>query len=310
LTATLARPLSNMDVSLIIASRDRCGQLQRCLDAVACLQFERPWELIVVDNGSTDDTAQVIQRFRANAPLEVRYVLEPHPGLGNAHNAGVVVARGKIVAFTDDDCYPEPDFLSFTWSAFQDLSVGYITGRITLHDRSDHPITINESTTLVTFPGRSFLGIGAVAGANMAFRREVLLEVGGFDPLFGPGSLFNAEELDVASRASAAGWKGEYRPEVVVRHHHGRKAADAPRLLKSYAVGAGAHHMKLLLNGEFLWFLQSIYQLPRRYRFSGRMVAYEPVGAIKYAYHYLKAALCGKFGVTPGRIVRSCRTHS
>jgi hypothetical protein len=299
-----------MDVSLIIATRDRCQQLQRCLDAVIRLKFERPWEFIVVDNGSADETAQVIQKFRGSAPVKVCSVLQPQPGLGNAHNAGVAIARGKIVAFTDDDCYPEPDFLRCIWSAFQDSSVGYITGRIILHDRSDHPITINERTTLVTFPGRSFLGIGAVAGANMAFRREVLLEVGGFDPLFGPGSLFNAEELDAASRASAAGWRGEYRPDVVVRHHHGRKAADAPRLLKSYAIGAGAYHMKLLLNGEFLWFLQSIYQLPRRYRFSGRMIAYEPVGAIKYAYLCLKAALCGRFGMMPERIVRSCRTHS
>jgi hypothetical protein len=299
-----------MDVSLIIATRDRCQQLQRCLDAVIRLKFERPWELIVVDNGSTDETAQVIEKFRGSAPVKVRSVLQPQPGLGNAHNAGVAIALGKIVAFTDDDCYPEPDLLRCIWSAFQDSAVGYITGRIILHDRSDHPITINESTTPVTFPGRSFLGIGAVAGANMAFRREVLLEVGGFDPLFGPGSLFNAEELDAASRASAAGWRGEYRPDVVVRHHHGRKAADAPRLLKSYAIGAGAYHMKLLLNGEFLWFLQSIYQLPRRYRFSGRMIAYEPVGAIKYAYLCLKAALCGRFGMMPERIVRSCRTHS
>jgi glycosyltransferase involved in cell wall biosynthesis len=286
--------LRNMDLSLIICTRDRCQQLARCLQSVRELGFERSWELIIVDNGSSDGTAAIVEQFAATACVPVRYVYQPEPGLGNAHNAGVAIARGEILAFTDDDCYAASDFLHCVWYAFADPTVGYIGGRVMLHDAADHAITINESTTPLIFPPRSFINTGAVMGANMAFRREVLLAIGGFDPLFGPGAPFNAEDADAAARASALGWKGEYRPEVIVRHHHGRKASDAARMWKSYGIGIGAYHMKLLLQGhEVLWFLRSLYQARRRVKMSLVGVLWEPVGAAKYAYLYLTRSLRG-----------------
>jgi hypothetical protein len=248
--------------------------------------------LIVVDNGSSDDTAATVREFAARACFPVRYVFEPKPGLGNARNSGVAMAGGAIVAFTDDDCYPAPDFLARIWPAFADHSVGYITGRILLHDPTDERMTINESTKPLTFPAGSFIRSGAISGANLAFRRSVLVEIGGFDPLFGTGSLFSAEDLDAAGRASSLGWQGEYRPEVVVSHHHGRKAADIPRLVKSYGIGIGAYHMKLLLRERrFLWFARSIYYVRRRLRASVRSVLWEPVGGVMYGYIYLRQSL-------------------
>jgi hypothetical protein len=72
---------------------------------------------------------------------------------------------------------------------------------------------------------------------------------------------------------------------VIVSHHHGRKASDIPRLMKLYGMGAGAYHLKLLLNGrKFFWFAQSVYQVRRRSKFSCRMVLWEPVGVVKYGY--------------------------
>ncbi len=245
-----------------------------------------------MDNGSTDATAEVVKQFADKAPIPFRCIFELEPGLGNAHNAGIKTARGEILAFTDDDCYPETDFLRGIWCAFADPSIGYIAGRITLHDPADYPMTTIEATIPYTFRPRRLVSAGTFGGANMAFRRKVLVEIGGFDPLFGPGALFNAEDVDAAARASAIGWKGEYRPEVIVKHHHGRRAADIPRLLKSYGMGTGAYQMKLLLEGrEFLWFARSVYQARRRFRASRRSVLWEPVGALKYAYVYLTRTL-------------------
>jgi glycosyltransferase involved in cell wall biosynthesis len=278
-----------MDIALIICTRDRCKKLIRCLESVQRITFDRSWELIIVDNGSTDETAVIVSEFIKTTNVRTIYLFEPKPGKSTGLNTALSVAQGQLLAFTDDDCYPMPDFLSQVWSAFDDPSVGYIGGRIMLHDPADYPITINESMTPRTFPARSFVCAGCVQGANMAFRRRVLLDIGGFDPVFGPGAMFPAaEEIEAVSRASAMGWKGEYRPEVVVRHHHGRNAADAAALWKWYAMGVGAFHMKMLLRGhQFLWFARSVHQLRWRYKTSRTFLLWELMGAAKYGYIFL-----------------------
>ena len=131
----------------------------------------------------------------------------------------------------------------------------------------------------------------------MAFRRCVLLEIGGFDPLMGPGASFvAAEDLDVAGRASARGWEGRYCPEVTVRHHHGRKASDVPGQFKSYGLGLGAYHVKLFLRGhEFRWFAQILYQAPRRYKQSRRMFFWEVIGAAKYSCSWFTGRSASNF---------------
>ena len=290
--------VSRIDISLIICSRDRHRQLAGCLESVRRITSDRPWELIIVDNGSTDETAAIVREFINTTNVRAIYLFEPRRGKSSGLNSALETASGQILAFTDDDCYPAPDFLSRVWSAFDAPSVGYIGGRIMPHHPADHPITINgdiwdRGQTPVTFPAGSFVHAGCIQGANMAFRRRVLLDIGGFDPLFGPGALFSAaEEIEAVGRASAMGWKGEYHPEVVVWHDYGPQAADAAALWKSYAIGRGAYHMKLLLGGhQFLWFARSIYQLRWRYRTSSRTVLWELVGAAKYVYIYLTQTL-------------------
>ena len=163
-----------------------------------------------------------------------------------------------------------------------------------LHDPADYPIAINESLTPVTYRARSFLsaGLGFFGGGNMAFRRSVFAEIGGFDPMFGPGARFRyAEDLDIVGRASAMGCEGRYCPDVVVRHHHQRKKSDTPSEKKACGIGTGAYHMKLLLTyREWWWFLKSIAVLGLHFRkVSRRMILWEPVGAVQYAYWWMTA---------------------
>src|SRR5438128_10899424 len=193
-----------MDIALIICTRDRCQKLIRWLEFVQRITFDRSWELIIVDNGSTDETAAIVSEFIKTTNIRTIYLFEPKPGKSTGLNTALSVAQGQLLVFTDDDCYPTPDFLNQVWSAFDNPSVGYIGGRIMLHDPADYPMTINESMTPVAFPARSFVCAGCVQGANMAFRRRVLLDIGGFDPGCGPGALFPApEEIEAGSRPSA-----------------------------------------------------------------------------------------------------------
>lgn len=235
----------------MICTRNRGAFLSACLEAIVAMRPAVAWELVLVDNGSTDDTPRLLADFVTNAPCPVTLVHEPRRGLASARNAGVVAARGALLAFTDDDCYPSPDFLDQWATVFADPAVGYGGGRILLHDPDDFPITIQTATEPHVILPRGFIEPGIIQGANMAFRSEVVWAIGGFDPALGPGGQFNFEDLDASSRAAAAGYAGGYFPGPVVRHHHRRRLESEIRALKlSYARGRGAYYASLLLRRQ------------------------------------------------------------
>jgi glycosyltransferase involved in cell wall biosynthesis len=271
-------------ISLIVCTRNRAMQLENCLAAIGQLRADFQWDLIVVDNGSTDHTKQVIEQFTVGGS-RAHYVLERRPGLSNARNAGLACAQGDIIAFTDDDCYPQADFLEQIKKAFDDETLGFLTGRIMLHDPTDYPATINESREPMDIPPHSFIYAGMVRGANMAFRRAALRQIDGFDPLFGSGAPFPAEDCDAAARVSLQGWRGQYDPSVVVSHHHGRKAADIASLLRAYDIGRGAYHAKLLYEKRgFLYALRGWAGLARRALSRPASIYWELRGAAHYVW--------------------------
>jgi glycosyltransferase involved in cell wall biosynthesis len=237
-------------VSLVICTRNRARQLEDCLQYVSRLQPTCLWELIVVDNGSNDETAVVLAEYMASVPFAGKVIFEPVAGLGRARNAGWIAARGEIIAFTDDDCYVTPDYIDRVCEIFIDPKIGFAGGRVDLFDPSDAPMTIKTSDQSELAPPRSYISNMLIVGANMVFRRRVLEQIGGFDPELGPGARFYGEDLDAEARASLAGWWGLYTPIAVIKHHHRRKTADIPALSQAYSVGLGAYKAKLALSPE------------------------------------------------------------
>jgi glycosyltransferase involved in cell wall biosynthesis len=256
-------------VSLVICTRNRAGQLRACLAAVGAIRCRRPWETVIVDNGSGDDTRVIAQSFLRDAAVDGCYVWEPRPGLSRARNAGLDASRGAIVAFTDDDCYPATDFLDRVWEVFADPRIGFMGGRILLHDPADYPLTVNESRERLHFAAGGVVPCAGVQGANMAFRRAALVGVGGFDPVLGAGTPFPAEDWDAVARVCMSGWDGGYFPEPTVSHHHGRTASDAHRQLATYHYASGAVYAKLVMD-------------PATRRAYGRYWARRIVGDSKY----------------------------
>lgn len=242
--------MSSPHLSLVICTRNRSAQLGRCLQSVAQLQCERPWELIVVDNGSSDDTARVLQDFSREFHGAMCRVHEATPGLARARNTGWHAARAPVVAFTDDDCYPDRHLLQCILGHFdQDETLGFLGGRILLYDSHDFPITVLEDPEPIDFPAAHIIAAGRIQGANMALRKSALAAVGGFDERLGAGTRFPSEDIDVVARASALGWIGAYRPDVLVYHHHGRRSwEEVGQLMRSYDRGRGAYYAKCLLN--------------------------------------------------------------
>lgn len=212
------------------------------------------WELIIVDNGSTDDTPQYLNHVAGLPWVQGRLwvVTEPRRGLSIARNAGWRNARAEIVAFTDDDCYVTPTYIESLIAAFREHDgIGVLGGRILLYDTLDYPITIQDHDQCVALPPRSFVEAGIVQGANMAFKKAVLEAIGGFDEMLGAGTAYPSEDIDAVAAVLWSGIHGVYDPRVCVYHHHGRKTrAEVESLCASYAAGRGAYYAKYVLNPQ------------------------------------------------------------
>jgi len=122
-------PLDHLTVGVIIPARNRADLLHNSLEALT-RQVRAPDEVIVVDNGSTDNTKQVVEQYLARLPI--RYLYEPIPGAGQARNLGIRNATSEVLAFTDDDCVPDKDWLHFIELSFlRDPAIGMVAGKVT-----------------------------------------------------------------------------------------------------------------------------------------------------------------------------------
>ncbi|MHC5004580.1 MAG: glycosyltransferase family 2 protein [Planctomycetota bacterium] len=175
------------------------------------------YEVIVVDDGSNDHTREVIDSF------PVRRVTIPNGGLGNARNVGLAAAKGEIVAYIDDDAYPDPHWLHYLVHTF--LTTDFVgVGGPNLPPPDDGPI----AECVANAPGGPNHALLSdrvaehVAGCNMAFRRNALQEIGGFDPQF----RIAGDEVDLCWRLQESGGELGFASAAVVWHHR-RGSIDA-----------------------------------------------------------------------------------
>lgn len=279
-------PLRTNDLSapiaLIICTRDRAHQLKRCLEHLPREELRGlNVEVVVVDNGSVDETPAVLQRFRQHAAFSLKVITEQQPGLSHARNTGLANCTAPVVAFTDDDCYLGPRHLSIAVAEFSSKEFRYCGGRILRYDASDAEIGCNNDPQRHIIPPRSFMTSGKIQGANMVVHRSVFARIGGFDPELGAGTRFRCEDIDLVARASMAGFTGAHVPELVVYHHHGRKAGPATRRLEhenDYA--CGAYYAKFIMNGHHEFIVGWLKLAARPWRLSG--LYWEVRGALDY----------------------------
>ena len=287
MSETNSEPISarsfNPEIALVVKTKNHGSKLDPFFEALRKMNSPCPWELILVDNGSTDDTPIRLKAFMATFQGQVNIISEPRPGTGLACNTGWRATNASIIAFTDDDCYPEPDYLERISDVLDDPEVGIAGGRILLYDPTDAPVTINESQIEQVFNPGSFVCGGVINGANMAFRRQALVDINGFDDDFSAG-----EDVDAVLRTLAAGWKGKYDPRPLVYHHHRRKhGIDIQLLHKYYDTGRGKFYMKCILflpqRWQCAWFWLRCIR-----RQSPAKTLREVRSAIQYFFHQFK----------------------
>lgn len=242
-----------MDISIVICTRNRAERLSGMLEALAAVRSTCVWEVLIVDNASTDATAQVLASA-SDCGGRLRTAYADKVGLGAAREFGWRHATGDIIAFTDDDCYVAPDYPDAIVRVFQrHPEVDAVGGKILLYDPQDYPITIDERDEPSEQAPFTFVPPGTLQGANLAIRRRALEVVGGVDAELGAGTPYPCEDLDLAAALAWAGMRSRYDPSPRVWHHHGRKEADVPRLMESYDRGRGAYFAKYLLRPASRW---------------------------------------------------------
>jgi glycosyltransferase involved in cell wall biosynthesis len=236
-------------LSLIICTKNRAAQLKVCLESVSKIQAKIPWQLVIVNNNSSDNTDSIIEAFIKESSIPVRSLMEREPGSSAAKNRGWQATDSEYLAFIDDDCYPAENFIDSVLDTFKENpSAGFIGGQVLLFDKTDLPITIQTWNKPIEFSPRSVIATGVIHGANFAFRRTALIAAKGFDVRFGAGRKYFCEDVDVMAEVLRLGWRGTYNPSVVVFHHHQRKLqTDADKLMRGYDKGRGAFYAKRLL---------------------------------------------------------------
>lgn len=235
-------------ISVIVCTRDRARKLERCLRHMgeSFRGIDLSWQVVVVDNASTDDTKAVAAEFADVLPLF--YVHEAKRGLSHARNRGVSVAEHSIIAFTDDDCLVAPGWLQSILGEFsRHPGLSILGGRVELADPGDYPVAIRDHDHAQAITTADQI-LTIMSGCNLSFRRDVFAEVGRFDTAFGKGKHIGAaEDLDFLYRALRQGHAIRYSPAVLVRHAHGRHTPAALQgLAHDYIKGRGAFYCKFI----------------------------------------------------------------
>ena len=236
-------------ITVVICTKDRAASLGVTLEKYSPLWEAPAWSLVLVDDGSRDDTARLVFTLQRRYCDRVRVVRTAGVGLGAARNEGWRLADGEFVLFTDDDCYPGPNLFGEIRRYFATTNRDFLGGRLLPFSPEDAAVAVVTRETPVTLAGAQFVPAGLLPGANLSVRRSALEAVGGFDPEFGAGTPFPAEDVDLVARLLAAGFTGGYDPGPIVLHHHGRETTASQRaLLQSYDRGRGAYYAKCLGN--------------------------------------------------------------
>ena len=220
---------SSTKFSIVIPTYNRASELRQTLDSLAKLKVSGPWEVIVVDNNSSDDTRHTVQEAVDTFPATLRYLFEANVGRSSALNTGIRAANGRIIATTDDDVRVEPDWLDQAEQGLEQENCDFVGGKVLPIWTGPRPAWISN------YGGRHWSVIALLdygpkpvefgnryppLGVNLAFRKHAFERAGLWDSRIGrkAGTLLGQEVREWGMRAHEAGLRGMYVPGMVVHH--------------------------------------------------------------------------------------------
>lgn len=255
--------LDTPSVTVVVCTRNRGPELRDCLAGLLTVDYPE-LDFVIVDNAPSDDSTRTIFDETVADDPRFSYVLEPVPGLSRARNRGLQVARGSILAYTDDDVRVDRDWVTGLVRGFaRRADVACVTSLVctaSISSPSEHyfdaRVSWGDSCEPKLFDavppdGDPLYPYSAGifgTGAGMAFRAGVIRELGGFDEALGAGTRSaGGEDLDAFVRILQAGHALAYEPASLVWHSHRADIAGLRRQMYSYGTGLTAFYMKHLL---------------------------------------------------------------
>jgi glycosyltransferase involved in cell wall biosynthesis len=234
-------------VSVVVPTHNRKSDLEVCLEALFRQTYPADqFEILVADDGSSDGTQGLVERYSSRPGPSIRWLGEPRKGPSAARNRGIRNAEGEWIAMTDDDCLPEPDWLRYLCDAMEAHRewVG-CGGRIIR--RNDSPISrfIDDCRAMdhATYKGEVFY----LVTANAIYRKSVLDEVGGFEESIDwPGG----EDPDLSHRIKENGYHMGIETRAVIRHKHRDTLSGLYRMFKNHGRGDAARYKLGRLNRD------------------------------------------------------------
>lgn len=273
-------------LTVVICTRNRPDSIRATLDSIlACRYPTERWDVVVVDNASEADASVGLVASEIDSPVPVKVVHEPVPGLSNARNCGLRQAEGEIVVFADDDVEVDRDWPAVLAMPFRlDRRVGATSG-MTLPGILETPV----QRWTEGFGGRSkpiaalrfdlddppadrplfpFTVGDLGAGRNMAFRRDLLVALGGFDPALGPGTLaHDGDDIEALLRVVLSRHVVVHDPAAIVWHAHPAEYSELEGRVWGYGIGLTACLTKAIVDHPSL-LLALIRKLPRGLAFA------------------------------------------
>ncbi len=221
-------------VSVVVCSYNGGATLEQCLRSLCALDYP-DFEVIVVDDGSTDNSREILARFP-----EVRDVYQPHCGLSVARNAGLHCATGALIAYTDSDCRADPDWLTHLVHQLRQSGAAAVGGPNLTPDDGWLASCVAAAPGQPTHVLVSDQVAEHIPGCNMAFRREALEAINGFDPQF----LKAGDDVDICWRLQHEGFSITFAPGAFVWHHRRRNPHSYLKQQAGYGEAEALLHSK------------------------------------------------------------------
>jgi cellulose synthase/poly-beta-1,6-N-acetylglucosamine synthase-like glycosyltransferase len=201
-------------VSIVVPTYNRGEALLTCINSLFALSYPADrYEVVIVNDGSSDDTEKVLRSCEKNAKCAYKWFTQKNAGIAGARNTGIKNSSGEIICFTDDDCVADKNWITELLKGFDKESVGGVGGNVKAEWLSNVYDRYAEDAGLLS--QEKFKSMNFLIGCNSAYRKAVLEKIGYYDVF-----LNACEDLDLSIKTQLSGYTLNYVPEAIIYHIH------------------------------------------------------------------------------------------